>query len=173
MPELATVTLDALKARICHVFPAQIRAAVDPLDENQIWWRPNETSNSIANLILHLSGSLNHYLNRALGGLDYTRDRAAEFAERRPIPKAEVMATFDTMVANAEKTFQGLTPERLSDPATEPKMYTLVVEDLLGVVTHVANHTGQIVWIAKMMKDGALDEVWMRTHKAYVWKPKA
>jgi hypothetical protein len=44
-------------------------------------------------------------------------------------------------------------------------MYTLVVEDLIGIATHVANHTGQIVWIAKMMKDGVLDDVWMRTHK--------
>src|SRR5204863_9092497 len=105
------------------------------------------------------------YLNRGIGGLDYTRDRAAEFAERRQIPRAELMATFDAMVANAEKTFAALTPERLSDPSPEPKMYTLVIEDLIGVATHVANHTGQIVWIAKMLKDGALDEVWMRTHK--------
>jgi uncharacterized damage-inducible protein DinB len=165
MAELGQVTLDALKARICRVFPAQIRAAVEALDDDQLWWRPNETSNSIGNLVLHLAGSLNHYLNRGIGGIDYTRDRTAEFAERRRIPRAELMATFDAMVANAEKTFGGLTPERLSDPSPEPKMYTLVVEDLLGVATHVANHTGQIVWIAKMMKDGALDEVWMRTHK--------
>jgi uncharacterized damage-inducible protein DinB len=165
MAELAKLTLEALKARICRVFPAQIRAAVEALDDDQIWWRPNETSNSIGNLLLHLSGSLNHYLNRAIGGLDYTRDRAAEFAERHHVPRAELMATFDEMVANAEKTFEKLTPERLSDPSPEQKMYTLVVEDLIGIATHVANHTGQIVWIAKMMKDGVFDEVWMRTHK--------
>src|SRR5262245_34683128 len=81
MAELAEITLEALKARICRVFPAQVRAAVEALDDDQIWWRPNETSNSIGNLVLHLSGSLNHYLNRGYGGLDYTRDRAAEFAE--------------------------------------------------------------------------------------------
>jgi hypothetical protein len=69
------------------------------------------------------------------------------------------------MVAKAEKTFQSLTPERLGEPSTEPKMYTLVIEELIGVATHVATHTGQIVWIAKMLKEGALDEVWMRTHK--------
>ena len=68
-------------------------------------------------------------------------------------------------VANAEKTFEKLTPERLADPSPEQKMYTIVVEDLIGIATHVANHTGQIVWIAKMMKDGVLDDVWMRTHK--------
>jgi len=165
MAELANATLDALRARICRVLPAQIRAAVEALDDDQIWWRPNETSNSIGNLVIHVTGSLNHYLNRDLGGLEYTRDRPAEFAERRRIPRAELMAAFEAMVANAEKTFQKLTPERLTEPSTEPKMYTLIVEDLIGVVTHLANHTGQIVWIAKMMKEGVFDEVWMRTHK--------
>ena len=165
MAELAKTTLDALQARICRVFPAQIRAALEALDDDQIWWRPNETSNSIGNLVIHLTGSLNHYLNRDLGGLDYTRDRSAEFAERRRIPRTELMAAFEAMVADAEKTFEKLTPERLAEPSTEPKMYNLVVEDLIGVVTHLANHTGQIVWIAKMMKDGVFDEVWMRTHK--------
>jgi uncharacterized damage-inducible protein DinB len=165
MPDLVPVALEALKVRICRVFPAQIRAAVDALDDDQIWWRPNESSNSIGNLLLHLSGSLNYYLNRNLGGFAYERDRAGEFAERRPVPRAELMATFDDMVAKAEKTFQSLTPERLGEPSTEPKMYTLVIEELIGVATHVATHTGQIVWIAKMLKEGALDEVWMRTHK--------
>jgi len=165
MPDLGALTLEALRNRVCRVFPAQIRAAVDALDDGQLWWRPNETSNSIGNLILHLSGSLNHYLNRNMGGLDYTRDRDAEFAERRQIPRAELMATFDAMVANAEKTFDGLTPERLPQQATEPRQYKSMVEELIGIAAHVANHAGQIVWIAKMLKDGSMDEVWMRTHK--------
>lgn len=168
------MTLEALRARICRVFPAQVRAAVEALDDDQIWWRPNESSNSIGNLVLHLSGSINHYLNRNLGGLDYTRDRPAEFAERRRIPRTELMATFDRMVANAEKTFEALTPERLGEPSTEPTLYTLVIEELIGVATHIANHAGQIVWIAKMLKDGAVDEVWMRTHKRLGgWKPSS
>jgi len=76
--------LNALRARITRVFPAQIRTAVNALTEEQIWWRPNESSNSIGNLVLHLTGSLNYYLNRNLGRIDFTRDRAAEFAARGP-----------------------------------------------------------------------------------------
>lgn len=165
MPDLAALTLEALRVRICRVFPAQIRAVVDSLDDEQLWWRPNETSNSIGNLVLHISGSLNHYLNRAFGGLDYNRDRDGEFAERRQIPRAELLAVFDGMVANAEKTFDGLTGDRLTEPATEPKLYKHVVEELINIAAHIANHAGQIVWIAKMLKDGGIDEVWMRTHK--------
>ena len=161
-----SLLLEALHSRITRVFPEQIRKAVEPLTEEQFWWRPNEASNSIGNIVLHLTGSLNHVLNRNLGGLDYGRDRPAEFAERRAIPKAEVMAGFDAMVANAEKTFDRLTPDGLYDRSPEPKMHSIVFEDLLGIAVHISNHAGQIVLIAKMFGGGAIDELWMRTHKS-------
>jgi hypothetical protein len=69
------------------------------------------------------------------------------------------------MVANAEKTFDGLTVERLADPSPEPKMNEVVIEDLINVGVHVSTHTGQILWIAKMLNGGGLDEIWMRAHR--------
>jgi uncharacterized damage-inducible protein DinB len=163
--EIAAATYDALRTRIAAVFPAQIRQCVEALDDEQIWWRPNESSNSIGNIVLHVSGSLNHFLNRQIGGFDYDRNREAEFAERRHLPKAELLQIFDDMAAKAEQTFNALTPERLGDPSPEPKMSKVVVQDLIGVATHLANHAGQILWITKMLREGSLDEVWMRTHK--------
>jgi hypothetical protein len=165
-----TLTLDALRSRVTRVLPVQVRECVALLDDDQIWWRPNEQSNSIGNIILHVSGSLNHYLNRNIGGIEYDRDRAAEFAERRNIPKAELLAIFDGMVANAEKTFDAVTLERLGDASPEPKMHKTVMEDLLNVGIHFSNHVGQIVWITKMLRGDAVDEVWMKAHKDYVWR---
>jgi uncharacterized damage-inducible protein DinB len=168
------VILSAIHTRMTGVFPAQIRAAVEKLSDEQIWMRPNESSNSIGNLLLHLTGSLNLYLNRNLGALDYTRDREAEFAERRALPKAEVLAMFDEMVANAERTFGGLTPERLGDPSPEQTMHSIVVQDLINAMAHLAFHAGQIVWIAKMFDGSAVSEVWIKSHrKEGAWKPKA
>lgn len=94
---LSTI-LEALRSRITKIFPAQIRTCIEQLSDDEIWWRPNESSNSVGNLVLHLSGSLNHYLNRAIGGFAYERDRAAEFAERRRIPKGELLTTFEEIV---------------------------------------------------------------------------
>jgi uncharacterized damage-inducible protein DinB len=165
------VLLDSFRTRITRVFPAQIHAAVEPLTDEQIWWRPNEQSNSIGNIVLHLTGSLNFYLNRNLGHIDYTRDRDAEFAERRPVPKAELLALFDDMVARAERTFDSLTPERLAEPSPEPTMHSIVVQDLVNVFGHLANHVGQVVWIAKSLEGGAVREVWIRTHRELgAWK---
>jgi hypothetical protein len=165
------LVLEALRIRITGVFPAQIRAAIEPLSEEQLWWRPNESSNSIANIVIHLTGSLNHFLNRNLGGKDFTRDRPAEFAVRSGASKSEVLARFDSMVADAERTFSKLSPSRLADPSPEPKLNANVFEDLLGIAVHISNHAGQIVWIAKMLKEGSVDEVWMKTHRSEgAWK---
>jgi hypothetical protein len=174
MQDPLQATLDALRARLTRVFPAQVRTAVNALTDDQIWWRPNESSNSIGNLVLHLSGSLDYYLNRNLGGLEFTRDRPGEFNERHPIPKEELLARFDEMVANAVRTFDSLDVARLGEPSPEPTMYNLLVEDLLNAAMHLANHAGQIVWIAKMLEVNAVDEVWIRSHRAEGgWKPKA
>lgn len=168
-PEQAV--FEALRKRITGVMPMQVHAAVERLDEGQLWWRPNEKSNSIANLILHLTGSLDHYLNLSIGGFPYKRDRPKEFAERGPMTKADVLALFDAMVARAEQTFGRLTVDRLRTPSAEPDRYTYLVEDLIAIATHVANHVGQIVWIAKSLEEGSLDEIWMRAHKrSGAWK---
>src|SRR5688500_11128549 len=165
MSDVLPIALEALRTRTTRVFPQQIRAAIDPLTDEQIWWRPNEASNSIGNLLLHLTGSINHYLNRNFGGIDYTRDRAAEFAERQQIPKTELLARFDAMVASAERTYDRLTVDGLGDVSPERTMHRIVIEDLINVMSHFSNHAGQIVWIAKMLNEHAVDEVWMKSHR--------
>src|SRR5438552_4022352 len=47
------------------------------LSEEQLWWRPNEESNSVGNLVLHVRGAVLHFLCRGVGGFEYERDRAA------------------------------------------------------------------------------------------------
>jgi uncharacterized damage-inducible protein DinB len=157
--------LTFIRLRITKIFPEQVRRSVAALTDEQLWWRPNESSNSVGNLVLHLAGSLNHYLNRNVGGIPYDRNRELEFAERRQIPRDELLAVFDGMVAGAGQTFDALTPASLSEPSAEPDRYASRAEDLLSIVTHFSTHAGQILWIAKMLQEGAIDELWMKTHK--------
>ena len=172
MADLASQTLSALRVRITRVFPAQVRDALATLDDGQIWWRPNESSNSIGNLILHLNGSINLYLNHNMGALEFERDRPAEFAERRMLPRQELLRAFDAMVANAEATFASMDGATLSAPSPEPEKYQLLVEDLISVAVHLATHTGQIVWIAKMLREGSVREAWVHAHRDHAGWPK-
>ncbi len=171
LPAPLPTALEALRARITTVFPAQIRESVSRLTDEQLWWRPNESSNSVGNLVLHLTGSLNHFLNHNLGGLEFDRNREQEFAERRALPRAELLAAFDGMVAYAEKTLDAMTVDRLGDPSPEPRQSEIVLQDLINIAVHLSAHTGQIVWITKMLSGDGLDDVWMRAHReGGVWR---
>lgn len=163
--DLSQITLEALHKRITRLVPVQIRECIEQLDEEQLWWRPNSQANSVGNLVLHICGSTRHYLSRSLGGIDYTRNRPAEFAERGPVPKAHLLAVFDQTINEAAQVLDRFDTARFSQPTEEPDYYASVFEQLLGIALHLATHAGQIVYVTKMPKEGALDELWIRAHK--------
>ena len=167
---VSVFALEALRIRITRVFPAQIRSCVEQLSEEQLWWRPNEQSNSVGTLVLHVRGAVLHFLCRGVGGIDYERDRTAEFAESS-VSKSELLAIFDEMVGKAGQTFEALDASRLEEPSTEPAYYSTILEDLFGVAIHFASHTGQIVYVTKMLREGSINDLWMQTHREFgAWK---
>ena len=62
-----------------HYLP-KIQAALEALDESDLWWRPNPASNAIGNLMLHLSGNIRQWIVGGVGKRANQRDRPAEFA---------------------------------------------------------------------------------------------
>jgi hypothetical protein len=169
--DISRFALKALRTRITKVLPAQIRSCIEELGEAQLWWRPNEQSNSVGNLVLHIRGAILHFLCRGLGGLEYERDRSAEFAMRSSISKLELLAMFDEMIDKATQTLDALEPSRLSEPSTEPAYYSIVFEDIFGVAIHLATHTAQIVYITKMLQEGSVNDLWTQTHRELgAWK---
>jgi hypothetical protein len=158
--------LQSLRVRITVVLPEQVRACIEQLDDEQLWWRPNAQSNSAANLILHLAGALQEYVARRIGGFEYARQRDAEFAGRASASKKELRAIFDDAIEKCEATFDALAPTRLGADSTNPDYYTTLYEDLFGAAFHMAIHTGQIVYITKMFKEGAIEGIWAKTHRS-------
>jgi uncharacterized damage-inducible protein DinB len=158
--------LNSLRLRITVILPEQIRACTEQLDDEQLWWRPNAQSNSAANLILHLAGALQEFICRRIGGFEYARQRDAEFAQRASASKKELAAIFDEAIEKSKATFDALSPARLSAPSTNPDYYSTLYEDLLGAAFHMAIHTGQIVYITKMFKEGAIEGIWAKTHRS-------
>ena len=163
--KLGEVALAALLGRITRILPAQIRTCVEELTEEQLWWRPNEQSNSVGNLVLHLSGSMRHYLSRGVGGIEYNRDRPAEFAERGPVPKLQLLANFDETISQAAGILSTFETTRFLSPTEEPDYVPTVFDLIFNIAIHLATHTGQIVYITKMLKEGSIDELWIKAHK--------
>jgi hypothetical protein len=73
----------------------KITHCLNQLTEEQVWWRPSETQNSIANLILHLCGNIQQWIVSGLGDEPDIRNRPLEFAERGPISKEELNRRLD------------------------------------------------------------------------------
>jgi len=162
MDELGKALVDDVRRRLTG-YPAQVRAALAALDDAQIWLRSNSSANSVGNLVLHLCGSTRHFLGRGVGGSDYRRDRPAEFAEKGPIPRAELLRTVEDTIAEAERVLAAVEPGRLlevKDVAGEPQT---VLALLLRTAHHWGVHTGQIVYAVKALKEAPFEELWRKT----------
>jgi uncharacterized damage-inducible protein DinB len=163
MSDLARTLVEDVRTRVVVGYPAQVRAALDSLTDEQVWARANATSNSVGNLVLHVCGSTRHFLGRGVGGTDYRRNRPQEFAERGPVPRAELRRVLDETVAEADRTLAALDPARLLEVSTRAGDAQTVLALILRTAHHWAVHTGQIVYAAKAMKDGIFDELWPKT----------
>lgn len=131
-------------------YMGKIAAAVEPLDEVQVWWRPNETSNSIANLLVHLHGNLSQWVLAGLGGEPFERHRDAEFAVREGEPKAELLARLRTTVERCRAVVARLTAADLQRRHRIQKYELEGFRALFHTVEHMSYHTGQIVLLAKL-----------------------
>jgi uncharacterized damage-inducible protein DinB len=163
MEDLGRDLLEDARHRLVSQFPAQVRACLEALTDDQVWWRPNEGSNSVGNLVLHLCGSTRHFLGRAVGGTDYVRDRPAEFAERGPLAKGELRRVLDETVAETERVLLALDPGRLREVSSRVDPPQTIAALLLRTAYHWAAHTGQIVYAAKLLKERPFEELWMKT----------
>ena len=164
--KLEQVVLDALQTRITKILPTQIISCVEELSDEQLWWRPNEESNSVGNLVLHLSGNMRHYLAKTVGGIEYERNRKAEFDERRALPKTEVLNIFKETMAQVTQVFADFDHKRFLETTPEPAYNPTIINLLFNVAIHLATHTGQIVYVTKMLKEGVVDELWIRAHRS-------
>ena len=132
-----------------HYLP-KIRAAVEQLDEADLWWRPNEQSNSIGNLMLHLAGNVRQWVVSGVGGAPDVRDRPAEFARREPLTRAQLLATLTAAVQEADATVAGSAAQLGEHRSVQGRDVT-GFEVIYHVVEHFAMHTGQIIFATKML----------------------
>ena len=158
---LESTVLHIARTRLVHDFPGQINACLDALDEGDLWWRPNAQANAVGNLVLHLAGSNRYNIDHVIAGRADLRNRDAEFAARG-VQKAQVRHTWDDSVRLVDEVLAGLDPVQLTETTERGGKTTTFAQVLLHVVAHVAVHLGQIVYITKQLKPGALDEIWMK-----------
>ena len=135
--ELATLFLAFSRNRLLNQHWPRLKECVEPMTIEHIWWRPNDASNSVGNLILHLNGNVSQWLVASFNRDEDRRNRPAEFSADGGLTAAELLgrlgATVDELLAPYE--IQGYKVRGL--------------DAVYQVVDHFGLHYGQIAYIAK------------------------
>src|SRR6188768_567838 len=113
MTDLSRAFLDKSRRLLVNDSLPKIDACLERLSIDDIWWRPNEASNSIGNLVLHLCGNVTMWILGGVGRLPFERDRQQEFDERNRIPATELRSRLRGVVQRADDVMRAVDAEEL------------------------------------------------------------
>jgi uncharacterized damage-inducible protein DinB len=134
----------------------KIERCLKNLRDEQIWWRANEESNSIGNLILHLCGNAKQWIVCGVGSAPDNRNRDSEFEQRNVIPRDELVALLRSTLADVHTTLQSVDPSTLLEFRKIQGNDVDILEAVFHVTEHFSMHTGQIIMLTKMMTSADL-----------------
>ena len=130
-----------------------IKICLDKLSEKVIWQKPNESTNSIGNLILHLCGNITQYGIASLRNLKDQRKRDEEFATTSGYSKDELVQKLADTIEEAKKTFLETPLEELLRKRSVQGYEFSGVGNIIHVTEHLSYHTGQIALWTKILNN--------------------
>ncbi len=149
--ELATLFLASSRNTLFNQHWPRLKECVEPLTVEQIWWRPNDASNSVGNLVLHLNGNVTQWIVTSFNREQDKRDRPAEFSAGGGFTAAELLARLDATMTEAARVLDRLTVDELIAPFEIQGYKTCGLDAVYHVVDHFGLHFGQIAYIAKSL----------------------
>ena len=133
-------------------FP-RISQCLEMLSEDQIWYTPNKSSNSIGNLVLHLEGNLRQYVLSGLGNQMDQRKRDLEFLSSSRINSAQLQKKLTNLEIAIQPVFDSIEDLDLVKKVVVQGFDETVLSILIHVTEHLSYHTGQIAMRTKELLD--------------------
>jgi uncharacterized damage-inducible protein DinB len=135
----------------------RIEKCLQELTEEDVWHKPNASSNSVGNLILHLCGNITQYVISSLGEEKDSRDRDLEFMTEGGMDKSFLLEKLKTTVERASAVIAKLDEAELLAMRSVQGFEYSGVGNIIHVVEHYSYHTGQIAFWTKLLKDKDLE----------------
>ena len=154
MSDSSTVSrafLDRASAFMLGDYLPKIERCLEKLTDEQIWWRANEESNSIGNLILHLCGNARQWIICGVGGQPDHRNRDSEFEQRDVIARDELLTLLRSTLSEVETTLRTFDPSLLLEHRQIQGNDVELLYAIFHVTEHFSMHTGQIIMLTKML----------------------
>jgi uncharacterized damage-inducible protein DinB len=134
----------------------KIERCLEKLDDEQVWWRAGAASNSIGNLLLHLSGNARQWVVSGIGGAADERARQKEFDASAGIARAELLERLRATLDEVDAVLARVEPATLLEQRRIQECDVSVLEAVFHVVEHFSMHTGQIILLTKMLTQSEL-----------------
>lgn len=140
------------KRRLFEDSSTRIQKVLLMLTDEQIWYTPNNSSNSIGNLVLHLCGNVTQWIGNGIGKLPDTRYRAEEFTKIN-VPRQELIQGLIQLERLTIPIIDQLEDPDLREKQIVQGFHETTLSIIIHVIEHFSYHTGQIAYIAKMLMD--------------------
>ena len=150
-PDVARVFIECAAEFLRNEYLPKIERCLEKLTDEQIWWRANEESNSIGNLILHLCGNARQWIIAGVGAQPDTRVRDAEFAQREMISRDELLTLLRSTLTEIDTVLRTVDPSTLLNPRHIQGHDVHNLEAIFHVTEHFSMHTGQIIMLTKLL----------------------
>ena len=154
--DVASLFLAHSREQLAVEYRTKLRAAVEALPVDALWWRANEQSNSVGNLLVHLAGNVRQWIVGGVGGVAVDRHRSAEFEARNGGNAAELLGALEAVLDEADAVIARLSAADLARRVTVQARDVAVLDAIYHVVEHFALHLGQIILVAKIHAPGAI-----------------
>jgi uncharacterized damage-inducible protein DinB len=149
----------------------RIENCLSRLSEDEVWRKLSPDTNSVANLCIHLAGNEYQHFVSGIGKQPFVRQRSQEFNISGGLSKQQLLAELRGVREHSIRILSKLTDadwgrevkvyfdqedwnrmkERIADDA-EPCVTRTIQDHLFIVAEHYSYHTGQIVYMTKLIE---------------------
>jgi len=147
-----------LNTILAELYEGDLRKMIEEVnlfkDEENLWRTQGSVKNSCGNLVLHISGGLNHYFGATLAHTGYVRDRDQEFI-KKGVKREELVAQLEQVIPMMNETLSALTSQQMEAdfPIFFDKPNTSVSYVAVRLLAHLGYHLGQVNYLRRVLEE--------------------
>jgi hypothetical protein len=143
----------------------RINHCLAQLEDEDMWWAPDNTCNCIGIIIQHLIGNLRQWIISGVGGEPDIRDRPREFRIEDETAKSELQKGLNQVLGEVIETYAQLKEDALLEVRTIQGFERTVLGAIYGTMTHLELHAGQITLLTRLRIGSRYREYWKPANK--------
>jgi hypothetical protein len=143
----------------------RLQEVLGRFNDKEVNWRPNQASNSVANLVMHICGNIGQRFGHLINQKPDTRNRPAEFDTKLKKTVPELVQLLQEGFAEIDEILARMPLAMLYHLVQAGENQITIHELISSCAAHYSEHLGQVLYLGKMRPFAA--------KKRPVAKPKA